>query len=90
MNNKKIINELLKDESNYRYYNMFKDYELCELIDMLKKVLNNNIHSFNCNEEEISNIDKLSHYKRYELTTKLNGSDRIYILNYIISKKLND
>ena len=88
--NDKIIKELLKDENNYKYYNLFKDYDLKELIIMLKKVLNNNIHCFNYNEEEISNIDKLSHYKKYELTNKLNGSDRIYILNYIISKKLNN
>ena len=86
----KVLNELLKIDNNYRIYNDYKDYNLKQLINILEKVLNNNIGSFERNKKDIENIGNLSHYKRYELTNKLNSSNLIFILNYLISEKLND
>ena len=86
----KVLNEMLKIDNNYRIYNDYKDYNLKQLINVLNMVLNNNINSFERNKKDIENIDNLNHYERHNLTTKLNYSSLIYILNYLISEKLND
>ncbi len=86
----KVLKELLKIDNNIRIYNDYKDYDLKQLINILNMVLKNNINSFENNQKDIDNLSELSHYKRYELTNKLNYSNLVFILNYLISDKLND
>lgn len=87
MLNNKMINGLLKIERYNKKYEYYNKLNLSELIEILERLLENNIHMINVNRNEINNIENKNNYDKYELVRKINFSYEIMILNYVIFEK---
>lgn len=89
MENKKAIKTIIwKSEYYNKYFNTMKEKNLSELIEILENTLKSNLNVFNVENSNIKNIENLSHYEKYNLSNKLNYSESICILNYIIHCKI--
>ena len=81
MNDKKLLNEILKDNYYKKLFEFYKTKNKKELIEILKKTLRNNN---NMNEILISkNLKDLNYYDLYNNFIHIDNFN-IFILKYII------
>ncbi len=81
MNEKKLLNEILKDNYYKKLFEFYKTKNKNELIEILKKTLRNNN---NMNEILISkNLKDLNYYDLYNNFLHIDNFN-IFILKYII------
>ena len=81
MNDKKLLNEILKDNYYKKLFEFYKTKNKNELIEILKKTLRNNN---NMNEILISkNLKDLNYYDLYNNFIHIDNFN-IFILKYII------
>ena len=81
MNDKKLLNEILKDNYYKKLFEFYKTKNKNELIEIIKKTLRNNN---NMNEILISkNLKDLNYYDLYNNFIHIDNFN-IFILKYII------